>query len=202
MATAPTLAQSASTKTRATSTLPPAPTCKEAALSAAILVATVWDGRLTASTTPILDTQPSVVPPTKNHQVNHTAIVDTGATGHYLDAASEQHCINVQSTDTGPSVQVANGYNTETSKRVIFPLAEELSTQAKVGHIFDSLKSGSLISIGQLYDDDCVALFTKFNVNIYKDGKIITVGKTNDTNGLCNIPLAPKAAPTPTILKT
>ena len=102
----------------------------------------------------------------------------------------------MQPTDTGPSVQVANGDTIETRKRVIVPLAKELSTQAKVGHIFDSLKSGSLISIGQLCDDDCVALFTKFNVNIIKDGKIIIVGKRNDANGLWNIPLAPKAAPT------
>ena len=58
-----------------------------------------------------------------------------------------------------------------------------------------------LKSIGQVCDDDCVALFTKVNVNIYKDGIIIIVGKRNDTNGLWNIPLAPKAAPTPTTMK-
>jgi hypothetical protein len=62
-----------------------------------------------------------------------------------------------------------------------------------VGHIFKDLKSGSLISIGQLCDDDCIALFTKYNVKIYKDGKVIIVGERNDTNGLWNIHLPPKA---------
>jgi hypothetical protein len=103
----------------------------------------------------------------------------------------------VQKTDTGPSVQVSSGenINIETTKSANIPLAKELSTQAKVGHIFDSLKSGSFISIGQLCDDECVALFTKYNVKIYKNGQVIIVGERNATNGLWNIPLAPKAIP-------
>lgn len=134
-----------------------------------------------------------------NNHANHAAIVDTGATGHYLDAADEKHCIEVQRTDTGPSVQVANGETIETTKRAVVPLATELSTPAKVGHIFDSLKSGSLISIGQLCDDDCVALFTRYDVKIIKNGQVIIIGKRNATNGLWNIPLAPKEKPpTPT----
>ena len=130
----------------------------------------------------------AVVPP-KTYS-NYTAIVDTGATGHYLDNAAEQYCTHVKHTSTGPSVRVANSENIETSKRATVPLAKEpLSDKAKVGHIFDDLQSGSLISIGQLCDDDCVALFTKYDVKIYKDGKVITVGQRNDVNGLWNVPL-------------
>jgi hypothetical protein len=121
------------------------------------------------------------VPPT-NIQTDQTAIPDTGATGHYLDAAAEQLCIDVKHTDTGPSVQVANGNTIKTNKRVIIPLAPALSTTAKVGHIFDSLKSGSLISIGQLCDDDCVTLFSKYDLKIYKNGQVIILGQRNTTN--------------------
>jgi hypothetical protein len=130
--------------------------------------------------------------------------VDTGATNHFLDSKAEPHCLDVQLTTHGPSVQeVANGETIETTKRALVPLANELSDEAKVGHIFDSLQSGSLISIGQLCDDDCVALFTKYNVKIIKNGNVIIIGKRNDTNGLWNIPLAPKAAPLqPTNLKS
>jgi hypothetical protein len=39
----------------------------------------------------------------------------------------------------------------ETTTRAVIPLSTALSHQAKIGHIFDNLKSGSLISIGQLY---------------------------------------------------
>jgi hypothetical protein len=121
--------------------------------------------------------------------------VDTGATGHYLDQAAEKHCTNIKTTATGPAVRVANGETIHTTKSVIVPLAPELSTTAKVGHIFDRLQSGSLISIGQLCDDECVALFTKYNVKIIKDGKIIIIGARDSSNGLWNIPLAPKAQP-------
>ena len=94
-------------------------------------------------------------------------------------------------------MRVANGKNIETSKRALVPLAKELSTKAKVGHMFDGLQSGSLLSIGQLCDDDCVALFTKYDVKIYKDGKVIIVGQRNDVNGLWNVPLTPKETQTP-----
>jgi hypothetical protein len=137
------------------------------------------------------DTSSNVVPP-KIHNANHTAIADTGATGHYLDAAAEPHCINIEPTTEGPSVQVANGQNIETTKRATVPLAKELSSKAKEGHIFDGLKSGSLLSIGQLCDDDCVALFTKYDVKIYKQGQIIIVGERDPNNGLWTLPIAPK----------
>ena len=71
----------------------------------------------------------------------------------------------------------------ESSLRATTPLAAPLSKQAQVGHIFDDLQ-GSLISIGQLCDDDCVALFPKSHVDIIKDGQILNKGKRNTTNGL------------------
>jgi hypothetical protein len=135
----------------------------------------------------------TLVPP-KTHQANHTAIVDTGATAHYLHPSAAPHCLNLQHTHNGPSVQVANGDKIETTLRATIPLAPELSDQAKEGHIFHNLQSGSLISIGQLCDDDCVALFTKYHVKLYKNGKVIIVGKRNSANGLWTIPLAPKQA--------
>jgi hypothetical protein len=91
----------------------------------------------------------SVVPP-KSHAANHAAIADTGATGHHLDTAAEPHCTNVSPTTDGPSLQAANCQNIETTKRATVPLAKELSDQAKVGHIFAGLESGSSLSIGQL----------------------------------------------------
>ena len=119
----------------------------------------------------------SAVPPPKNSiQKSPIAIIDTGGTGHCLDPTAEPRCSEVQHTKSGPSVQVANGENIETTKRAIVPLATELSEEAKTGHIFNSLQSGSLISIGQLCDDDCVALFTKCKVKIIKDGKVIILG--------------------------
>jgi hypothetical protein len=142
------------------------------------------------------------VPPSTN-LANHIAIVDTGATGHYLDTAAEPHCTGIRATTTGPSLQVANGDTITTTKRAVVLLSTELSNKATAGHIFEHLKSGSLISIGQLCNDDCVALDTKYEVKIYKNGHIIIVGKRNATNGLFTIPLAPKPAlPPPPAIPT
>jgi hypothetical protein len=109
-----------------------------------------------------------------------------------LDAAAKPHCTNVSPTTDGPSVQVANGQNIETTKRATVPLAKELSDQAKVGHIFTGLTSGSLLSIGQLCEDDCVALFSKYDVKMHKDGQVMIVGERDPTNGLWTTPIAPK----------
>ena len=82
------------------------------------------------------------------------------------------------------------------------PLSTSLSTDAQTGHILDNLKTGSLISIGQLCDDDCIALFGKYNLKIFKDGQIIVRGTRNPSNGLWNIPLHSLPPTKPTQLDT
>ena len=85
----------------------------------------------------------TAVPPDKMNQLNPITIVDTEATSHCLDTAAESSCIiEVQCTKAEPFVQVTNGKSVETKERAIVPGAKELSTEAKVGHIFNSLKLG------------------------------------------------------------
>ena len=43
-----------------------------------------------------------------------------------------------------------------------------LSTHTKKAHIFDVLQSASLISLGQLCDNDCIAILDKNKINILK----------------------------------
>ena len=43
-------------------------------------------------------------------------------------------------------------------------------------HTFEDLKTGNLISIAQLCDDDCKVTFDKQYVNVIKNGKIILQG--------------------------
>ena len=78
------------------------------------------------------------------------------------------------------------------------PLAPQLSKQASQGHILNGLKTGSLISIAKLCDDDCAALFTKYSVKIFKNGMVIILGLRNVNSGLWSIPLSyPLASPAP-----
>ena len=59
--------------------------------------------------------------------------------------------------------------------------------------------------MGQLCDDDCVSIFTKFDVKSLKHNRVIITGLRDRTNGLWNIPLGTypplnnhQSAPTPT----
>ena len=56
--------------------------------------------------------------------------------------------------------------------------------------MFDGLHSASLISLGQLCDDDCIAILDKNEINILKDSKIILKGRRNKTDGLWDIPIS------------
>ena len=69
------------------------------------------------------------------------------------------------------------------------PLASSLSAHAKKSHIFDGLHSASLISFGQLYDDDCVAILYKNEVNIPKVKTLILKEHRNKIDGLWDIPI-------------
>ena len=101
-----------------------------------------------------------------------------------MASGARKYCTDIQLTSTGPSVQVTNGANIESSTCAAIPLSNKLSQEAQVRHIFDNLKSGSLISIGKLCDDDSVAIITNYHVNIVKYGKIIIGGQRNPSNGI------------------
>ena len=84
---------------------------------------------------------------------------------------------------------VADGRIISPTKKAILPLSNELNEKARVAYSFDNFKCGSLISIGQLCDDDCVAIFTKYDVQIIGRNEILIRGKQTD-NVLWNIPLS------------
>ena len=63
-------------------------------------------------------------------------------------------------------------------------LASSLSDHAKKAHIFDGLHCASLISLGQLFDDDRVKISDKNWINIIKGKTLILKGHRNNTDGL------------------
>ena len=54
-------------------------------------------------------------------------------------------------------------------------------------NILPQLKTTSLLSVGKLVDDGCVAQFTKNKATIYKNNKTILQGKINLKDGLYDI---------------
>jgi hypothetical protein len=49
------------------------------------------------------------------------------------------------------------------------PLSKKLSPAAQTAFVLDDLKTGTLISLAQLCDDDCIAIFTKYDVKLLKN---------------------------------
>ena len=93
-------------------------------------------------------------------------------------------------THEGHSAVTSSGGELTATTRVNVTMASELSQVATQGHIINSLQTGTLISIGQLCDNDCVAIFSKYNCKIVKDGKIIIEGPHTSHNRLWSIPLS------------
>ena len=87
------------------------------------------------------------------------------ATKHYIIP----QYLNIYDTveDTlGPKVSVADGRIISPTTKAIVPLLNKLTGKARVTFIFYNLKSGSLISIGQLCNEDFIEIFYKYDVQI------------------------------------
>ena len=123
----------------------------------------------------------------------NNALLDSAATNHYLQRNATPYCTEIKPTD-GPIVSVANGNTITPILQAQLQLAPRLSKKGKNAYIFDDLKTGSLISIGQLCDDECIAIFSKYNVDIIKEGQIIITG-LRTANGLWSMPLNPTSKP-------
>ena len=89
----------------------------------------------------------------------------------------------------GPCVTVADGRIIVPTKKALLPLPIEFTRNAKIAYSFNNLQSGTLISIGQLCDDDCIAIFSKYDVKIIKNNKILIRGRRTQ-NGLWKMPIA------------
>ena len=67
------------------------------------------------------------------------------------------------------------------------PLHPRLSHKAQKGNVLKGLNNVSLLSLGQLCDDDCIAILDKRFLNIYKHGHHILRGCRNWTDGLWDV---------------
>ena len=90
----------------------------------------------------------------------------------------------------GPTILAANGQAMQTQAKGQLQLSPALNATSQEAFDLENLKTGTLISLAKLCDDDCIALFTKYEVNIIKNNQVIITGK-RESNGLWSIPLKP-----------
>ena len=128
----------------------------------------------------------TVIPPTQQRKVICKA--DTGATSNYFTPQDAHILQNKEKIENGPRVNLPNGTILQAHLRGNIPINEiNLSETARRAHVFNDLNNASLISIGRLCDDDCIAIFDKKKLNIYKNNKKIIQGERNYKDGLWDI---------------
>jgi hypothetical protein len=106
----------------------------------------------------------TVVGPPKLATSNPYACLDSGATGNIVakrDAPPLQD--REIEIDDGPTILPANGTDMPTKLQGQLSLSDKLSPTAQSAFVLEDLQTGTLISLGQLCDDDCIAIFTKYD---------------------------------------
>ena len=124
----------------------------------------------------------SVNPPQNQ---NHYGVADTGTTGNYI--AMDVPLQNEKPISKGPIVALPNNTTMQATHTGTLNIPQ-LPLKAKIACKFPSIKK-SLISISDLCNEGGSATFTKHNVCIYFNGKIILKGFRDKVTGLWLLPL-------------
>ena len=112
-----------------------------------------------------------------------TRIIDTGTSHHNLALGDRNPQQYIPYATNAPQVMIPNGANITAHARYNLQL-QNVSQQASEADILPSFKH-SLLSVGQLCDDDCTAIFSKHNCTIYnKNNQPVITGIQNHTTRL------------------
>ncbi len=127
------------------------------------------------------------------------AKADSGASSHYFKPTDKAALTDLKITPFGPSVTLPDSTTLTASHSGLLPFQQNLSTKAKTAHVLDGLTNSSLISIGQLCDDDCIAVLDKRKLQVFKNSERVLEGTRNPTDGLWDIAIPlPSSSKTPT----
>ena len=126
------------------------------------------------------------------------AIANSGCTSHFLQVSSP--CSNKTATSKGLRVYLANDDTIQATHTALLDIPA-LPTAARTAHIFPHLKNHALVSIRQLCDSGCEAVFTATDVTIRQGTHVILSGKRNPKNGLWMIQISSTATDSATPAK-
>ena len=86
-------------------------------------------------------------------------------------------CYQMKNYIPGPNILLPNKHTINVTSQGIIPLSDQLTGHANKTMILPGLKSASLISIGQLYDDNCDVLLNRTKLIAIKDKKLYYEGQ-------------------------
>ena len=147
-------------------------------------------------------TKSSHLPPSSLPQASPVVIAkgDSAASKHYFKSDDKHILVKVKFDANGPTVILPNSSWLKSFESGELPISTLISALGKKTAIFDELHS-SLISLGQLCDDNCVVVLGKYLLEVIKDNKVVLRGpRSTSGDGLWDIPLPQAPDPTPTLL--
>ncbi len=112
---------------------------------------------------------------------------DSGATNHYLSPDAKL-ALNQLHRNSSIKVSLPDA-SILTSTHSGFLNIPQLSPAATAAHILPGLLNNSLLSLGQLADDNCLILLSKKYLHVFKNFELILQGLRNTTDGLWDVPL-------------
>jgi hypothetical protein len=131
-------------------------------------------------------------PTTKNSPTEDTAILDSGCTINFLSAAAP--CNDKQAAHVPLNVNMPSGTTIQSSHTCNL-LLTDLPHQARQAHILPGLVHNSLISVGQLCDNECSVTFTQDQVTVSRNEKIVMYGSRDPKSRLWRVNLKQKVKP-------
>ena len=130
-----------------------------------------------------------LLPISKPNLLSTIAKADSGASNHYFQQNDMKYILNPVQDETGIQVALPNSKTIKATHQGYLQLSDALTNQAQHTTIFKHLNN-NLLSIGQLCDDNCIVIFTKNKVNVYKDNTLILQGyRSLSGDGLWNVPI-------------
>jgi hypothetical protein len=134
----------------------------------------------------------TVVPQSPNQSL--IAKADSGASSHFFKPEHQHILRNLHQAKNPITVCLPNNTTIQSTNTGLLPDPTNLlSTSATKTNVFPDLQSSSLISLGQLCDDDCQIHLDKNKLTVTKNDNIIYTGTRNFTDGLWDINLTPSS---------
>jgi hypothetical protein len=131
-------------------------------------------------------------PTPSNATTDDTAILDSRCTINFLSAATP--CSDKQVAQVPLNVNMPSGTTTQSSHTCNL-LLTDLPPQARQAHILPGLVHNSLISVGQLCDNECSVTFTQDQVTVSKNGTNVMYRSRDPKSRLWRVNLKKKFEP-------
>ena len=121
--------------------------------------------------------------------INDIAKLDSGATNHYLKPNHIKLLTHIETPKSQHEINLPNNAIIKATKQGQLHLHPNLPSTANTALILPQLSNESLLSIGQLCDNNCSVLFEKDECIISHNNKQIIRGIRNKIDGLWDINL-------------